>query len=1165
MKRSGLVFVLWLGAITPMCAKTSQPSASSQLRLKATSKQGSGHIQPPAIPAKLRPGHVQVNPQRRAPAGSVARKVTAPRGARRFGNVANTVQFASASRTFLGGSDDDNTVPVLGDFNGDGKKEPAKIIDNNGTHYITVALNNGDGTFQSAQLTATPNNSDDPIMVGDLNGDGKDDLIQLHVSSGCDLVRQGGQVNPAESFCGSSFDVLLSNGDGTFALGNNYAVSEYVLAGAVLTDYNDDGKIDLLAIDEASPSSVWLLTGNGDGTFGTESQATTLSASVTAPLFFADFNGDGKLDFGWLDNGQVGVFLAAGSNFTSPNMLTTSDTTYYANFCTAGDLNGDSKPEIVCVNEQENTVTIYVNNGDGSFQTGVYNHNAGDINNVPIEASIGDFNGDGKPDVVLGNEYSGEITILLGNGDGTVTASPVAYGVGGYPWSAPLVDDFNGDGYLDVLTSDDWYNWVYLEGYGDGTFLGSRNDYLPGSFSLGAFTESVVVGDFNGDGIPDVVSGEYQDTANPGIFIYLGNGDGTFQPGVNIPASSSNLGYVAVGDFNGDGKLDIAASDYSTGVVQIFLGQGDGTFSLGGSYATDTAADPRPFNIAVGDFNHDGKLDLAVANDSTSSVGVLLGNGDGTFAPVVPYSLSGLAYDVVAQDLNGDGYLDLAVTLDQSIAILLGHTDNTGTFGPESDVAVSGYPDFVTFGDLNGDGKMDLVTTTEEGNLYLGALVVALGNGDGTFQTPAAYPSSAEDGGADYTEPGNIQLVDLNGDGKLDAVYLLSQYGTIAVALGNGDGTFATPVEFPMSLGLWGMAVADLNHDGALDIVAGNDDSGGIDILLNGNGRLTPAITWPTPAAVTFGTALSGTQLDATASVPGTFVYTPAAGTVPAVGSDTLSVTFTPNNTAKYSTATASVTLTVNAGNGQTPAITWATPAAVTQGTALSGTQLDATANVAGTFVYSPPAGTIPALGLDTLTVTFTPNDTVDYTTATASVVLTVGDFFTLSLSGSGTQTIQQSSSATYNFIVAPTGMSVFPGVVNLSASGLPAGARATFSPSSIPAGSGSTPVTLTVATASTNGALTKPTNKLALGVLLLPLLGLVPIGFRSRRRGRILLMAMFGLLSLAAMTTMQGCGDCDSDDRCKVAPTSTNYTIAVTATSGRLSHSSDVTLTIKQ
>jgi sugar lactone lactonase YvrE len=151
--------------------------------------------------------------------------------------------------------------------------------------------------------------------------------------------------------------------------------------------------------------------------------------------------------------------------------------------------------------------------------------------------------------------------------------------------------------------------------------------------------------------------------------------------------------------------------------------------------------------------------------------------------------------------------------------------------------------------------------------------------------------------------------------------------------------------------------------------------------------QAAPKITWAKPAALMYGTALSGTQLDASASVPGTFAYSPAVGTILTAGAKTLAVTFTPYDALDYANAAASVTITVNQAN---PAVTWATPAAITYGTALSSTQLNATASVPGSFAYSPAAGKVPAGGTQTLSATFTPTDTTDYTTAKASVALKI-------------------------------------------------------------------------------------------------------------------------------------------------------------------------------
>jgi hypothetical protein len=205
----------------------------------------------------------------------------------------------------------------------------------------------------------------------------------------------------------------------------------------------------------------------------------------------------------------------------------------------------------------------------------------------------------------------------------------------------------------------------------------------------------------------------------------------------------------------------------------------------------------------------------------------------------------------------------------------------------------------------------------------------------------------------------------------------------------------------------------------------------------------TPQLTWATPAPITYGTPLSSTQLNATANVPGSFSYSPGAGTILSAGSQTLSVIFTPTDTTTYKTATASVTLQVNQA---TPTITWAKPAPITYGTPLSSTQLNATANVPGSFSYSPGAGTILPGGAQTLKVTFTPNDTTDYTSASTSVVIQVADFAIAATPSS--QTIPSGHDASY--AVALTSLSGFNGTVALSCSGGPPNSSCSFSPAAV-------------------------------------------------------------------------------------------------------------------
>jgi hypothetical protein len=758
---------------------------------------------------------------------------------------ASAVSFVAGARTAWGGNDDQETESVLGDFNGDGKMDVARVVtDSNGNPEVSVLLSNGDGTFKAAAITALPADTDAPLIVGDLNGDGKDDLVLVQ-PYGNNCNRAHGTVAPQTVIpCGASMFVFISNGDGTFAVPVNYSVTGSSLQGGLLTDIDGDGKLDVLAFDTSTPANVIEMLGNGDGTFQTPSTLGQLTTNAPSNMIFADFNGDGKIDFaGQTETGlQVTLATGAGLFANAPVSLSTPDGQHGACNSTTGDLTGDGKPEIVSFNCNANTVTVYVNNGDGTFGTGVYYNNNSDQNQGMSDGRIADMNGDGKNDVVVINSYAADVSVFLGHGDGSLSVEPSSYAVGGYAWNVPLIADFNGDGLMDVVESDDLYSLVYLKGYGDGTFRGSPTYPLPNSFEQGAYTYSVASGDFNGDGIADVVVGQLRSYASTGVVVYLGKGDGTFYPGDSY-GTSPNMSYVAVADFNGDGKLDIAAIDRDNSLVQIFLGNGDGTFSVGGAYTTSPAGSPSSQNLVVGDFNKDGKMDIAVANSNTQDVGVLLGHGDGTFAPAVSYPTTGYsAYDIKAADLNGDGYLDLAVVAYTTegipaIGIVLADSNAPGTFGTAQFVAVNGRPNNIALGDLNKDGKIDMAITENAGATFNGQLEIFLNDGTGTFPTaPTAYPASTLGGVAGDSYPLDIQMFDINGDGNLDLVYLNDDYGTVAIALGNGDGTIAAPAEFPSTEYVAGLALADVDGDGTMDVLTGENEAGGFSVFLNAAG-----------------------------------------------------------------------------------------------------------------------------------------------------------------------------------------------------------------------------------------------------------------------------------------------------------------------------------------
>src|SRR5205809_3512866 len=323
--------------------------------------------------------------------------------------------------------------------------------------------------------------------------------------------------------------------------------------------------------------------------------------------------------------------------------------------------------------------------------------------------------------------------------------------------------------------------------------LASSEAQAPRFFGTGFFptdTDIVaqVVADFNNDGIPDVATcnGYSPGTAN----ILLGNGDGTFGQTQSYDAGEGPED-IAAGDFDGDGNLDIVVADHGNefdipvdggNVVSVQYGNGDGTFRNW----TEFKAGPFPNSVAVGDFNNDGHPDIAVANDKASigSVSILINRGDGTFAAPVAYTTPLDAKVVVAGDLNGDGNVDLAVGASShyAVSVLLGNGD--GTFQAYQDFATSDPADQLVLADFNGDSKLDLVA----GAFYAQArFSVLLGNGDGTFQAPIDTTT--------FLSPMGLTAGDVDGDGITDMA-IVQSVTIIAIFKGNGDGTFKAPVNY---------------------------------------------------------------------------------------------------------------------------------------------------------------------------------------------------------------------------------------------------------------------------------------------------------------------------------------------------------------------------------
>lgn len=423
------------------------------------------------------------------------------------------------------------------------------------------------------------------------------------------------------------------------------------------------------------------------------------------------------------------------------------------------------------------------------------------------------------------------------------------------------------------------------------------------SFPVGANPQAVVTVDFNNDGKIDLATtNDDQSTGNGTVSVLLGNGDGSFQSAQTF-ATGPWPSSLAAGDFNADGKLDLATANYDfddVNDVSILFGYGDGTFA---APVAMNASNAYSWSIATGDLNGDGKLDLVVTSDDEwlgSYVSVLLGNGDGSFAASTTYGpYYGQIFSPVLADFSGDGYVDVAVAAWHSSAVKVFLGNGDGTLQAPSDFATAWGCNSLAAGDFNSDGMGDLVATN-----YSTEVSMLLGNGDGTFQT--AWPFAAGD------HPTSATTSDVNGDGKLDLVVVNgSSTGGVSLLLGNGDGTLAQPITTATD-GSYSNSVvmADFNGDGRPDVATANAGSNTVSVLLN-DGNWTPSSTMPTlsisDANVTEGNtgtvaATFTVTLSAASTQTITVAYVTGDGTA-TVGSDFQStggtITFAPGETTK--------------------------------------------------------------------------------------------------------------------------------------------------------------------------------------------------------------------------------------------------------------------------
>ena len=686
----------------------------------------------------------------------------------------------------------------LADFNRDNHLDivVANVFDD----CIGVLLGYGNGTFEQQTKYETGSGSYPYyVIVTDSNNDNISDIVATNLGSNEVLIFYG-------------------YGNGSFELARNYSTG-FTSApfGIAAADLDNDTHLEYVVVLIGS-GDIAILTEYNAAEFSNKTVYSTGSAPQPSSVAIGDFNNDNQSDIVVANSGwdSLGILLGSSNGTFGMKMNYSIGTEFYPQYVTTYDINKDNQIDIISVNSKNGSISVIMGYGNGSFaEQQIYS--IGD-KSYPSSVVAGDVNNDNRLDLVVANKGTNSIGILLGY-DYTSFRRQQAFSnnIGGM---AITLGDFNNDNILDIATTFQSIDkWCIYFGHGNGSFTSGKIYALPN----GSLPWGIRVADFNSDNQSDIV---IANELTNSIGIYLGYGNGSFS---NITLYSTGNGSdprdSAFADFNNDSRLDIVVVNYRTHDVSVFLGYGNGSFATMTKYSTKPAIFPP--SVAVGDFNNDDRMDIAVAG-YPDKVGILLGYGNGTFQNSTTFS-SGYNSNplwITVHDFNRDNQPDIATANynTNNVGILLGYGNGSFASVITYSAGYGSEPQCICVGDFNNDNISDIAVA----NFGTSNIVVLFGLGDGSFLLGTPYSTGIG------TSPFALVNGDLNKDGRLDIAVTSIGSNTVEIFLGDDNQPFASVTEYPIGDGSQphSVALGHFNNDSWIDIVVANYGTGTIGILL---------------------------------------------------------------------------------------------------------------------------------------------------------------------------------------------------------------------------------------------------------------------------------------------------------------------------------------------